>query len=205
MKTDRLTGLLVLCLFGLELLLILGSWMVEAAAPEWGVRSLISYDGVRWLLGSFTDTVATPQLVWLIVLAVSCGAARESGLANALCHIRHPKQYRERIGIWLVAAELLIMIGVMLLMTCIPHALLLNVTGHLYPGPFASSLVPLIAFALLVCSLSFGATSGRLSSIVQLSRTLTNGLKLFAPVFPVYLLLMQLAGSIEFILSIQTI
>lgn len=202
MKTDRLTGLLALCLFDLELLLILGSWMVEAAAPEWGVRSLISYDGVRWLLGSFADTVSTPLLVWLVVVAVACGAAKESGLAHVVRH-RRPLQYRERLGLGLVASELVLMVVVMVLLTCLPHALLLNTTGHLYPGPFTESLVPLAAFTLLVCALSYGATSGRLSSLAQLSRALTSGLRLFAPAFPVYLLLMQLIGSIKFILSIQ--
>lgn len=199
MKTDRPLGLLGLALFAAELLLILGSWMAEALAPSLPVRSLLSFDGVRWLFGSFTDTITTPVLAWLLVVAMACGAARKSRLSGLWRKGWKGLQYRERMGLWTVAAELSVALMVILALTCLPHAVLLNVTGHLFPGMFPSSIVPCGAFVLLVCSLSYGSTSGSITSVAEAYGSMVHGLRLFAPLMPLYVLLMQLVGSVKFV------
>ena len=40
--------------------------------------------------------------------------------------------------------ELCISAGIMLALTLLPHAILLNAVGTLFPGPFTPSLIPYI-------------------------------------------------------------
>ena len=49
---------------------------------------------------------------------------------------------------------------IMLLLTVVPHAILLSVTGELFPSAFSSSLIPSLSFVLIVMSLSYGVASG---------------------------------------------
>lgn len=202
MKSSIAFGLVALTLFALELLTVLGSWVVVAAWPELPYRSLISFEGLRWLLGSFTESMSTPLLVWLIVWAIALGAASESGLWKAAVSSckAHALSYRERIGLTIVFAELLLAIVIGLLLTCLPHALLLNAMGHLYPSAFSASIIPFSAFLVVICSLTYGSASGQMTSFETAYGILTCGIRRFAPVFPLYILLMQLVAAINFVL-----
>lgn len=200
-RTDRVFGLVALVLAAAELLVVLGSWVVAAAWPELPVRSLISFDGVRWLFGSFVGCVCTPWLVWLVVAAIGCGAVEASGLAGALRRRWHGGRlsYRERTGLVVVAVEWGIGALLLVTFTCLPHALLLNAMGHLYPSAFSASVVPAAAFALLVGALSYGATSGTLPTVASAYGAMTRGLARFAPLFPVYVLVMHLVGMVGYV------
>lgn len=203
MKTDRLFGIVALGLVVAEMLVILGSWMVSAVLPDLPIRSLISMEGVRWLFGAFTDCVATPLLVWLIVLAMAWGSLKQSGLIRAVNDVCRGQSlsYRERIGLTIVAGELMVAVAIMLIFTCLPHALLLNAMGHLYPSAFSASLVPYSALVIMCCAFTYGATSGRFDSVATAYQSLVNGLSLFAPLVPLYLLLVMVASSIRFVFS----
>lgn len=202
MKSRSLLAWVALTLFALELLVILGSWIVAAAWPELPCRSLISMDGVRWLFGSFTESMATPLLVWLVVWAIACGALAESGLWLALKRLAkgQPLAYRERLGVSIAVAELLLALLITTLLTCIPHALLLNAMGHLYPSAFSESIIPFSAFSAVVCSLTYGGISGQLATVSAAYQALTTGIHRFAPLFPLYILIMQLLAALNFVL-----
>lgn len=203
MKTNRTFGLIALSLAAAELLIILGSWMVVAAFPELPLRSLISFEGVRWLFGGFTECMDSPLLVWIILLAISFGALTECKILQAVgkrLH-GHALSYREKTGLWIVLGECVMGILLMLALTCLPHALLLNSMGHLYPSAFSTSLVPTLAFALLIIALSYGATSGRFTSLASAYHAMTVGLIRMSPCFPIYVLLMQVVGAVKFVLG----
>lgn len=202
MKSKQVLGWGALTLFALELLVILGSWIVAAAWPELPCHSLISMDGVRWLFGSFTESMATPLLVWLVVWSIACGALAESGLWHAFKRLAKGTSlaYRERLGLSVAGAELLLALLITVLLTCVPHALLLNAMGHLYPSAFSESFVPYSAFLAVVCSLTYGGISGQLATISAAYQSLTAGIRRFAALFPLYILAMQLMAAIKFVL-----
>ena len=75
--------------------------------------------------------------------------------------------YRERIGLRLALVEFLLAIVIMLLLTVVPHAILLSVTGQLFPSNFSVSLIPTLSFILLVMSLSYGVTGGTINSVAE--------------------------------------
>lgn len=200
----RWLALVAVALAAMELLVVLGSWMVAAAWPELPVRSLISLDGVRWLFGAFVSSVSTPLLVWLVVLSMGAGAVADSGLASAIRRRAKGERlaYRERTGLALVAAEWGVAALLLVLMTCLPHALLLNAMGHLYPSAFSASAVPVLAFALLTGALTYGAASGTLATLSSAYHAATAGLSRFAPVFPVYVLAAHLAATLRYALAL---
>ena len=178
MRMKSKLGWTVLVFVTAQLALILLSWLITAAFPELPIRSLLSSEGVRWFFGSFTANQLTPLLAWFITAAMAVGACVRSRLWAAFCtkmsgllHRRDSTDgrqglhYRERIGLRLALAEFMVYVVIMLLLTVVPHAILLSVTGELFPSAFSSSLIPSLSFVLIVMSLSYGVASGTVDSV----------------------------------------
>lgn len=198
---NKVCGIISLTLVVLQVVLIMASWIVTSAMPELAMRSLLSPEGVRWLFGHFIENMSSPLLVNIILLSEAIGALSFSGLVDSVVGmVRHRKiRYFERVGLWIVAGEILTVFIVVVLLTCVPHAILLSVTGHLFPSSFSQSLIPIISITLLACSISFGLVSGRLSSLSKCFETMTYGLVRFARVLPIYVFFMELLRSIQFV------
>lgn len=204
MRSSRLLARLVVALAVLMVLIIVGSWIAAAAWPEANIRSLISFDGVRWMLGSFTDSLLSPLLVWMLVWAVAVGTLRRSGLAAVLAARSCParRSYRERIALMIVVAELLVAVALLVLTTAVPHAILLNAEGGLYPGVFSRCVVPACAFVVLVCSLSYGMTSGRFGSFADAYEAMTGGIRAWSGGMLLYILVMLVVMSVRFVVGL---
>ena len=117
--------------------LVFTSWLLSAMMREGIVRSILTSEGVRWFFSSFVDNLASPFLVWLVLVSFAVNAVRSSGVLR--CRL---STYRQRVALWLVAIEMVVLVVLMLLLTLVPHAILRSVTGVLCPGPFAQSLIP---------------------------------------------------------------
>ena len=92
----NLLGVISLFLLLAEALLIILSWLLSATMME-GVRSLLSSEGIRWYFGSFTYIMASPLLVWLLLVLSAVGCFQKSG-AEVLFG-RQPLTYRERVAL----------------------------------------------------------------------------------------------------------
>lgn len=205
-------GWTVLVFVTAQLALILLSWLITAAFPELPIRSLLSSEGVRWFFGSFTANQLTPLLAWFITAAMAVGACVRSRLWAAFCtkmsgllHRRDSTDgrqglhYRERIGLRLALAEFMVYVIIMLLLTVVPHAILLSVTGELFPSAFSSSLIPSLSFVLIVMSLSYGVASGTVDSVARMHRILVGGLEAGARIVPAYVIGVQLYMSLLYV------
>ena len=212
MRMKSKLGWTVLVLVTAQLALILLSWLITAAFPELPIRSLLSSEGVRWFFGSFTANQLTPLLAWFITAAMAVGACVRSRLWAAFCtkmsgllHRRDGTDgpqglhYRERIGLRLVLAEFMVYVVIMLLLTVVPHAILLSVTGELFPSAFSSSLTPSLSFVLIVMSLSYGVASGTVDSVARMHRVLVGGLEAGVRIVPAYVIGMQLYMSLLYV------
>ena len=74
MKNREINSLLTYILILIIVLggvFIIGAWIVSAVFPEYQIRSVLGNDGIRWLLGHFTDNLCTPLLVWIVLLALA--------------------------------------------------------------------------------------------------------------------------------------
>ena len=191
-KTSHL-GMLMLLLLIAEVVLILTSWILSAMRVE-GVRSLLSGEGVRWFFGNFTSMVASPLLACLVLMLVSLGCLQKCGLFS-----RPHTSYRDRMALRLTIVFLVIYVGVVLLLTAVPHAVLLSSTGSLFPSPFSRSIVPLLSFGIILISISFGLVSGRFQTLSDVLDALSFGCRKGAPLFIFYILVIQLYESLKFV------
>lgn len=201
---NRICGIIAMVLVCLQVLLIVASWIITSAMPDIPMRSLLSAGGIRWFFGNFTSNLDTTLFVDLILLVIAFGSMYSSGLADTIRNIVRRKRLRyfESVAIWVVAIELIISIVVVILLTLVPHAILLSVTGHLFPSSFSHSIIPIISFILLICSLSFGIISSRFNNLEQVYESLVCGLRKCVWIVPIYVFAMELYSSILFVFSI---
>ena len=185
----------------LQIMVVILSWMIKTIYPEFNGRSLLSGEGVRWFLGNFTNNVASNILVWIILIGLSWGAIRSSNILQVFKR-SHTLSYRERLGLRIVLIEIMIWFTVIALLSFIPHAAMLSITGQLFPSSFSKSIVPLIAFIALFSSITYGLIIGRLRKGNLIIEALSNGIKQIAPYIIIYIILIQLIYSIKFVLLI---
>ena len=185
----------------LQIMVVILSWMIKTIYPEFNGRSLLSGEGVRWFLGNFTNNVASNILVWIILIGLSWGAIRASNILQVFKR-SHTLSYRERLGFRVVLIEIIIWFTVIALLSFIPHAAMLSITGQLFPSSFSKSIVPLIAFIALFSSITYGLIIGRLRKGNLIIEALSNGIKQIAPYIIIYIILIQLIYSIKFVLLI---
>lgn len=198
MRKDSFLGYAALALLLAEGLAILVSWLITAAMPESPMRSMLSHEGIRWLFGHFVDNVAQPLLVWLLLAATAWGAAIESGLVG-LWGSRGRLAYRQRVAVRMVAVVAVAIIVVMLLLTAVPHAVLLSVTGGLWPSSFSVAVVPVICLSVSLLSVVYGVMSGTLRSVGSVFHALTVGIASWRGVWLLYVLSAELWFSLKFI------
>lgn len=180
-----------------QVILVLLSWLITAAMPDVFPRSMLSPEGIRWFFGSFTDNLESPWLVWLLLISIAWGTLQGSGLLHYDRTI-----YRHRNALRLVSVEFVLFLSVILLLTIVPHAILLNVMGGIEASSFSRSILPYICFAVIVMSLSFGAVSNRLQGIEAMGESVSEGIRMAAPYFVIYILANQLYSSIEYLFRI---
>ena len=177
----------------LQVLLVLASWLVSAVMPDTSMRSLLSPEGIRWFFGSFADVLATPCLVWLLLLAMSGGCLWRSRLMLG------PQTFRDKTALRTTVAVLLVYIVIVLLLTVVPHAILLSATGRLLSSPFSRAVIPIVAFGILLVASVYGRMSGHLSSLSAVFDAMSYGVSRCAPLFVLYVVLVQLYASLRFV------
>lgn len=178
-----------------QVALVLASWLITAAMPENFTHSLLSSEGIRWFFGRFTDNLSSHYLVWLLLASMAYGTVKNSGILHFSM-----EEYRQRVAIRLVVVELVLFCAVILALTMVPHAILLNAMGGLFPSPFSKSIVPYVCFAVIVMSLSYGLMSERFHGLVSVFDAMTEGIKVASPLFLLYVLVVQLYSSIVYLL-----
>jgi aminobenzoyl-glutamate transport protein len=196
-KYHQRLGWLCLVTVIAETLLVILSWLLSAMRVE-GVRSLLSSEGIRWFFSSFSDLVASPVLVCLLVLMCALGCLQKSRVTTIFSG-KKSINFRDRLALYVALAFLLIYVVIILLLTLMPHAILLSATGHLFPSAFSRSLVPIIAFGISIFSVAFGLMSGVMRNLSDILQALSFGIAKGAPLLVFYLFAVQLVGCLRFV------
>ena len=191
----RIVAYLALTLVLAMLVLFLLSWLLSATTDE-GVHSLLSAEGVRFFFGGFVAMMQKPLLVWLLLLSMAWGGLRSSGLLTAF---HTPMNMRQRQALLLLSVILVVYVGVILLLTAIPHAVLLSSTGSLWPSAFSCALVPIVAFGVVLLSVVYGLVSRRFLSMADICDSLIAGIASAAPLLLLYVLAVQFYDSLLFV------
>ena len=206
-------GYIVLVLLVSQLALILLSWLVTAAFPELPMRSVLSSEGIRWFFGSFVSNQLSPLLIYFIMAVMAVGACVRSRLYDALRETlsntrsslttssihQHKVHYREKVGLRIALVEFIVYVIIMVLLTAIPHAILLSVTGQLFPSSFSSSFIPSLSLIIIIMSLTYGVASGTIDSVAKMHKILVGGLEVGSRLVPTYVVGIQLYMSIRYV------
>lgn len=184
---------IALSLFLAEIMLILLSWLLSAAMPNSGIRSLLSGEGLRWFMGHFGNILATPQLAWLLLAAIAVGCLKCCGFK------RSPLNYRERRALLIGGSILAVCILAILLLAFMPHAVLRSATGDLWPSPFSYSIIPVLSFSLCLFSIVYGIIAGTFQSLNDVYHSLLYGIRWSSPLLLFYILFIQFYESLMFV------
>lgn len=154
--------------------LALGSWVVQAADSTWLHRSLLSTAGVRWFFSHVEDALATPTLLAFVLSSFTLSAVVRSGFWLAVFRwLRHRKaSSQEQFALFMAVLVLVAQVLGMVLLTALPHAILLSVTGALFPSSFSMGLLPTSLFMLTVVALVYGVLSGTLRTPFEIVRAI---------------------------------
>lgn len=190
-RVSRWVGVAALLLVVAELVVVLLSWLLSAMMTD-GVRPLLSGEGIRWYFSHFVDLLASPLLVWLLLLSMAGGSF-------AKCGVLSPQGYRDRLALRFVLILLTVYLLLVLFLTLAPHGVLLSATGRLFPSPFSRALVPIAAFGVLLSSVTFGLVSGRFRSAADVVASLSYGVATAAPLYVLYVLAVQLYHSLRYV------
>jgi aminobenzoyl-glutamate transport protein len=183
-------------LFAAQLLLMLVSWLLAAAIPTSGVRSLLSSEGLRWFLGHFSDVLGTPALLCLLLLLMAYGCLKGCGI------LHFKSSYRQSRALIITLLLLVVYVGAIVLLVAIPHAVLLSATGSLWPSPFSAAIIPLIAFGITLLSAVYGYVAGRYRQMADVYQALIDGIRDGAPCLLFYVLAGQIYYSLQFIMPL---
>jgi len=189
---NKTLGRLTLALAVAEVFVVLLSWILSATMTA-GVHSLLSGEGVRFIVGSFSDIVASWPLAWMLLIAIAWGCFRRSGLTRVRW-----SQTRDKAALVLVALEIVVAVSIVCLLSLTPHAPLLSSTGRLFPSAFSAGIVPMFALTLAVISISYGAMSGHFRSLAEIFQSMTDGVMRIAPLIVVYVFAAQLVATVSF-------
>ena len=177
------------------------------------MRSMLSSEGIRWFFGSFVSNQLSPLLIYFIMAVMAAGACVRSRLYDALratfsntrssltksSNHHHRVHYREKVGLRIALVEFIVYVIIMVLLTAIPHAILLSVTGQLFPSSFSSSFIPSLSLIIIIMSLTYGVASGTIDSVAKMHKVLVGGLEVGSRLVPTYVVGIQLYMSIKYV------
>ncbi len=185
----RITFFLLL----LQLLLILFSWMADVM--QWcTVESLLKPAGIRWMLSRYCDNLASPVLVWLLLIACTYGVVKTNRQTKAWAD-----KYQRRMAMMICSAVGVLMLGKIILLAFVPHAVMLSITGRLLPSPFLDSLIPMLCIDIILLSWIYGGIVGCIRSLKDAFSSLVLGISYFAPIVVLYLVVAQLIYSFKYV------
>ena len=196
----RTCAIFAYILIVLQTILIFGSWIVSAAIPDSQIRPLIGAGGLRWFFSSFTEDMASPILVYIILITLTVNVFINSGMCE-LFSLKRKMNMQKKFALNVVLVELCTFIVLIVLLTAIPHAVLLSVTGELYPSSFSKGLIPMLCFIVTILSTSYGLVSGSLRGVYDIWNSITTGINFLPAVCFVYILLFQFVSSLSYVLG----
>ena len=198
---QRIFPLLAVVLAAAQVVLILLSWIVATVMPSSQLRSMLGGEGIRWFFGTFVDNVSSDVLVWIVLCSMAYGSFAESGLYRLIVQLCKGGNIagRQRRAMYSAFGVLVALVAVVILLAFVPHAVLLGLSGDLFPSAFSASMVPLLAFTVMSMSFVYGIASGNFTSVSNAFRSLCAGIVASAPLFPIYVLAAQLYYTARFV------
>ena len=130
------------------------------------------------------------MLVYILLTAIAFGAAY-----HCMFPLSKPNQSAFLISAAAGAAVLLTPIIIVMM----PNSILRSVTGELIPSPFLYSLYPATMLGTTTTALVFGVLTERIKTTADLSKALSCGIKIAAPLLFIYIVGAVAVANLMFI------
>lgn len=186
-NSNKTYSIIAVSLIAIQIILVLYSWIYSAVCIDSEVRSLLSGEGIRWLALNYADFISSPVLLWILIMAITYSAVKRSGLIKAICNIRKIT-YLERIGLSFSAVLFFIYWSLVFYLSFTSDAVLLSVTGGIFPSPLTSAFIPILSLSAIMCSIIHGYTSRNFSTTNDFFESLYSGIRNSAPLILLYIL-----------------
>lgn len=182
--------------------LIMLAWVVLAIFSwlgsmwGWGVKNLISPDGIRWMASNFIINIKQSPIGVVLLTLLAIGAVQKSGMWSMLSHKWSLKQKRAMSITLLVASLILLLV---LGLTFIGDGVLLSPFGSISNSPLSDGLIWIIYVAVILLANIFGYTSGRFMTLADMLAADTSFIRSGKYDFLVYVMIAELCGCITFV------
>jgi p-aminobenzoyl-glutamate transporter AbgT len=189
-----------------QILLVLASWLLTAAMPDASLHSLLSGGGIRWFFGNFATNLADSMLVYIIVLVIAWGSIRASGMCEALSALvglrRSPLTSQQKFALKGSLFLLLVEVLVVVLLTFLPHAILLSITGELFPSSFSAGLIPILAFMGTSVAIFYSLLSKKLQSVYEVGQAMCSASSWLMPLLLLYVFASVFYHSFSYVFGV---
>ena len=163
-KGHSVASALLFVLLIAHLLLPLLAWLGSAAGFPLG--NLFSSEGIRWYYLHIQDCYRSPFMAVVFPVVLVFGAIERSGLSEII---------KDTISKGVLS-----------------HAILLSVTGHLYPSPFVSGILQTMSLGFVLTSLLYAVLSFHLRGWQECLSVLYWGIQRY----DVWILISMLAAQL---------
>lgn len=197
-----------------QVIVIIGSWIASVLVADGSIHSLLTAEGVRWFIGDFSRMLSTPVLFNILIVGMAVGVIRESHILTVMLHYLRSRRradaitpgitqkgYSELIALQLSIATALVMVVVIILLSCLPHAILLSATGTVLNSSLFSGLIPMLCFVAISSATLFGYASRHFQGFLAVFRAMEHGVTLSAPFILFYIFALQLYILIMYVIG----
>lgn len=172
MKNNLCNSRLSIFFFLMTFALALFSWVANIYG--WGeIQSLLSAEGIRWLLGHVVENYVTcPALGIVLILLMGLGIAVHSGLygiLKRLCQKEKLLSHKERWALRLTMVVWCIYVMLVVASLLLPWNFMWGITGSWMYSPLSKGFVFILSIGIGLSGLVYGYVSGnfrRLSDIM---------------------------------------
>ena len=202
MKSSQWHSRLSVAFFLMTLLLALCSW-VGSVYGLGEVQSLLSAEGVRWVLGhTLENYVRTPALGMALVLFMGLGVGCRSGLYDALRRFLHKGKMlsrKERRALTLAIAVFLFWVIGVSLFLFLPWNLFWSVTGGWLHSPISKGVVYLLAVGVGLVGMVYGYVADVYRNLSDVFRGMSCLIVRKAPFFVTLFFVVQFFEALEYV------
>lgn len=208
MKSSQWHSRLSLAFFLMTLVLALCSW-VGSVYGMGQVQSLLSAEGVRWVLGhTLENYVQAPALGVVLVLFMGLGVGYRSGLYDALSRFLHKEKMlsrKERRALTLAVVVFLLwgmLLGVFLFL---PWNLFWGVTGGWLHSPISKGVFYLLAVGIGLVGMVYGYAVDVYRTFSDVFQGMSCLIARRAPFFVTLFFVVQFFEALEYVRLVESL
>ncbi len=173
------------------------------------VRNLFSEEGIRWVYAHMQDSFTTSLLALVFPVVLLCGAVSRSGLGTLLTGLyrrggrRYRITYRQKTALLTAGIFLAVCGAASLLLILSPQAILLGVTGEIFPSPFIYGILPVTTLCVQGASMIYAHLSNHLHGTAEMLSVMYWGIRQYAAWIFIAILAAQFFHSVVYIFDLS--